>query len=101
MFNKIIRKIFSKQHLGYIVLITFCCCLFQEIVFANSLEGQLDKLGGLSTGKLKTIGISGAMILAAIWAVVRGNLRFAGAIVAIGIILGFYLEWVSAGMKIS
>ncbi|WP_245207378.1 hypothetical protein [Rickettsia fournieri] len=101
MFNKIIKKIFNKKHLGYVVLITFCCCLFQEIVFANSLEGQLDKIGGLSTGKLKTIGISGATILAAIWAVVKGNLRFAGAIVAIGIILGFYLDWVSAGMKIS
>lgn len=101
MFNKIIRTIFNKQNLSYIVCIIFCCFLFQELVFANSLEGQLDKIGGLSTGKLKTIGISGATILAAIWAVVKGNLRFAGAIVAIGIILGFYLDWVSSGMKIS
>ncbi|KJW02650.1 putative membrane protein [Rickettsia endosymbiont of Ixodes pacificus] len=101
MFNKIIRTIFNKQHLGYIVCIIFYCFLFHELVFADTLEGQLYRIGTLSTGKLKTIGISGATILAAIWAVVKGNLRLAGAIVAIGIILGFYLDWVSSGMKIS
>ncbi|WP_342260486.1 hypothetical protein [Candidatus Tisiphia endosymbiont of Metellina segmentata] len=41
------------------------------------------------------------LVLSSIWAVVRGNLRLAGAIVAIGIILGFYLDWVSSGMKIT
>ncbi|XVN43644.1 MAG: hypothetical protein RCG15_06945 [Candidatus Rickettsia vulgarisii] len=80
------------------------CCCFSEIVFADTLEGQLDKIGGLSTGKIKTIGISpppGATILSSIWTVVRGNLRLAGAIVAIGIILGFYLDWIAGGMKIN
>jgi|GEM_PF-4726825 len=84
------------------VLLIFCVnVILSEVALGETLEGQLDRIGGLSTGKLKTIGISGATILSSIWAVVRGNLRLAGAIVAIGIILGFYLEWVSSGMKIS
>ncbi|MFU7500202.1 MULTISPECIES: hypothetical protein [unclassified Candidatus Tisiphia] len=98
----------NKQHIGLIssmfiaLSIIFCVnILLAEISFANTLEGELDRIGGLSTGKLKTIGISGATILSSIWAVVRGNLRLAGAIVAIGIILGFYLDWVSSGMKIN
>ncbi|EER22302.1 hypothetical protein REIS_1812 [Rickettsia endosymbiont of Ixodes scapularis] len=79
----------------------FCCyILLPDIAWATTLEGQLDRIGGLSTGKLKTIGISGATILSSIWAVVRGNIRLAGAIVAIGIILGFYLEWIASGMKV-
>lgn len=75
--------------------------LVPEISLANSLEAQLDKVGGLATGKVKTIGISGATILAAIWSIVRGNIKLAGVIVAIGVILGFYLEWINAGMKIT
>ncbi|WP_342259846.1 hypothetical protein [Candidatus Tisiphia endosymbiont of Metellina segmentata] len=98
----------SKQYISIIVpmfltlSIMFCVnMLFPETSFATTLEGQLDRIGGISTGKLKTIGISGATILSSIWAVVRGNIRLAGAIVAIGIILGFYLDWVSSGMKIN
>ena len=75
--------------------------ILPEMVLAASLEGQLDRIGGLSSGKIKTIGISGATILSSIWAVAIGNIRLAGVIVAIGIILGFYLEWVSSGMKIN
>lgn len=75
-------------------------CLFPELTLATSLENQLDKVGGLASGKLKTIGISGATILSAIWSVVRGNIKLAGVIVAIGIILGFYLEWIAGGMKV-
>lgn len=97
MFN----KIFNKKYVGFTLLIACYFYLFSESALANSLEGQLDRIGGLSTGKLKTIGISGATILSSIWAVVRGNLRLAGAIVAIGIILGFYLDWVASGMKIN
>ncbi|WP_341791028.1 hypothetical protein [Rickettsia endosymbiont of Gonocerus acuteangulatus] len=106
--NKDVReKEKNKQYLRIIynllpVLLIFCLnVILPEIALGETLEGQLDHIGGLSTGKLKTIGISGATILSSIWAVVRGNLRLAGAIVAIGIILGFYLEWVSSGMKIS
>lgn len=97
-FNK---SYLNAKYLSFTILITFCFYLFSESALADTLEGQLDRIGGLSTGKLKTIGISGATILSSIWAVVRGNLRLAGAIVAIGIILGFYLDWVSSGMKIN
>ena len=103
----VIEKENNKQYLRIIypllpVLLIFCVnVILYEVALGETLEGQLDRIGGLSTGKLKTIGISGATILSSIWAVVRGNLRLAGAIVAIGIILGFYLEWVSGGMKIS
>ncbi|ACR47125.1 hypothetical protein RPR_00805 [Rickettsia peacockii str. Rustic] len=103
----IIEKENNKQYLRIIypllpVLLIFCVnVILSEVALGETLEGQLDRIGGLSTGKLKTIGISGATILSSIWAVVRGNLRLARAIVAIGIILGFYLEWVSGGMKIS
>ncbi|MFP3011779.1 MAG: hypothetical protein ACEY3D_01975 [Rickettsia sp.] len=75
--------------------------MVSEIASATTLETQLDKIGTLSGGKLKTIGISGATILSSIWAVVRGNIKLAGAIVAIGVILGLYLEWINAGMKVS
>lgn len=75
--------------------------LLSEMASATTLETQLDKIGTLSGGKLKTIGISGATILSSIWAVVRGNIKLAGAIVAIGVILGLYLEWINAGMKVS
>ncbi|WP_040614733.1 hypothetical protein [Rickettsia endosymbiont of Ixodes scapularis] len=96
--NQYLRIIYSLLP----VLLIFCVnVILSEVALGETLEGQLDRIGGLSTGKLKTIGISGATILSSIWAVVRGNLRLAGAIVAIGIILGFYLEWVSSGMKIS
>ena len=95
------KSCLNKKYLSFTLLLIFYLYLFPESVLASSLEGQLDRIGGLSTGKLKTIGISGATILSSIWAVVRGNIRLAGAIVAIGIILGFYLDWVASGMKIN
>ncbi|BFD45510.1 MAG: hypothetical protein DMENIID0002_01560 [Rickettsia endosymbiont of Sergentomyia squamirostris] len=76
-------------------------CLLPEITFAASLENQLDKAGGLANGKVKTIGLSAATVLSSIWSVVRGNIKLAGVIVAIGVILGFYLEWIAGGMKVT
>lgn len=81
--------------------LTALVLMVSEIASATTLETQLDKIGTLSSTKLKTIGISGATILSSIWAVVRGNIKLAGAIVAIGVILGLYLEWINAGMKVS
>ncbi|UCM85580.1 MAG: hypothetical protein LF885_06415 [Rickettsia endosymbiont of Culicoides impunctatus] len=100
-YKKSITEKFN-EFISFVILMIVCAYIFlPEMVLAASLEGQLDRIGGISTGKLKTIGISGATILSSIWAVVRGNIRLAGAIVAIGIILGFYLDWVSSGMKIN
>ncbi|WP_371219387.1 hypothetical protein ACA350_04255 [Orientia tsutsugamushi] len=58
---------------------------------ADTFEGQLNKIDGLFSKKLKTIGISSATILSSIWAVARGNIKLAGVMVAIGLVLGFYL----------
>lgn len=89
------NKLLKGLCLGALVL------MVSEMASATTLESQLDKIGTLSSTKLKTIGISGATILSSIWAVVRGNIKLAGAIVAIGVILGLYLEWINAGMKVS
>ncbi|WP_109235111.1 hypothetical protein [Orientia tsutsugamushi] len=45
----------------------------------------------LCTYFLRSCYISSATILSSIWAVARGNIKLAGVMVAIGIILGFYL----------
>ncbi|MCC8371773.1 MAG: hypothetical protein LN568_03345 [Rickettsia endosymbiont of Pseudomimeciton antennatum] len=91
-----------NEFISFVILMVLCAYIFlPEVVLATSLEGQLDRIGNLSTGKLKTIGISGATILSSIWAIAIGKLRLAGAIVAIGVILGFYLEWIAGGMKVA
>ncbi|KJV76244.1 hypothetical protein RHORCCE3_2497 [Rickettsia hoogstraalii str. RCCE3] len=67
------RKRNNKQYLRIIIIyiatiINFCLnVILPEIALGETLEGQLDRIGGLSTGKLKTIGISGATILSSIW----------------------------------
>lgn len=63
--NKDVReKENNKQCLRIIykllpVLLIFCVnVILSEVALGETLEGQLDRIGGLSTGKLKTIGIS-------------------------------------------
>ncbi|SPM45079.1 Uncharacterised protein [Orientia tsutsugamushi] len=85
---------------GLLIIITACVFSFKPAL-ADTLEGQLNKIDGLFSGKLKTIGISSATILSSIWAVARGNIKLAGVMVAIGVILGFYLDWIAGGMKIN
>ncbi|KJW05822.1 hypothetical protein OTUT144_0840 [Orientia tsutsugamushi str. UT144] len=58
---------------------------------ADTFEGELNKIYGLFSGKLKTIGISSATILSSIWAVARGNIKLVVVMAAIGVVLGFYL----------
>ncbi|KJV76468.1 hypothetical protein OTSUT76_1393 [Orientia tsutsugamushi str. UT76] len=58
---------------------------------ADTLEVQLNKIDGLFSEKLKTIGISSATILSSILAIARGNIKLAGVMLAIGLVLGFYL----------
>ncbi|KJV55281.1 hypothetical protein OCHUTO_0921, partial [Orientia chuto str. Dubai] len=70
----------------------------ESIEFPN---GPLDKVDSLSSGKLKTIGISSATILSSIWAIARGNIKLAGVMVAIGIVLGLFLNWLASGVKIN
>lgn len=84
-----------------VIALLIICVFSFESALASTLENQLDKIGNLASGKVKTIGISSAVILSSIVAIVRGNIRFAGVIVAIGIILSCYLDWIFSGMKVS
>ena len=76
-------------------------CMYPEVTLATSLEGQLDKIGDIASGKFKTVGLSVATIAAGIWSVIKGNLKLTGLIVAIGITLSIYLSWLGGGMVIS
>ena len=76
-------------------------CMYPEVTLATSLEGQLDKIGDIASGKFKTVGLSAATIAAGIWSVIKGNLKLTGLIVAIGVSLSIYLSWLSGGMVIS
>lgn len=97
--NKKINQLSFVDVVKKTIVIVGIYMLATEVANATTLEEQLDKIGTLSSTKLKTIGISSATILSSIWAVVRGNLRLAGAIIAVGVAIGYYLEWVTSGMK--
>ena len=75
--------------------------LLPESVWAVKLEEQLETVNTLTTGKVKTIGVTGATILGFVWAILKGNPKLAGIIVALGLMMGFYLNWVSKGMTLS
>ena len=75
--------------------------LLPESVWAVKLEEQLETVNTLTTGKVKTIGVTGATILGFVWAIFKGNPKLAGIIVALGLMMGFYLNWVSKGMTLS
>lgn len=97
-------KKFMKNHKGKIILSgisLMVLTLFPEIASAVTIEQQLDKVGGLATGKLKTYGVAGSSIFGGAYALFKGNMKAAGAIVFIGVVLAFFLGWVDAGMKVS
>ena len=74
--------------------------LFPEDVFAASLEEQLDSANTLVTDKIKKYGIISASIAGGIWAIFKGNVKQAGIIVLIAVILSYYLGWVEGGMTL-
>jgi hypothetical protein len=81
--------------------ILIAACIYPDCALAANLEQQLDKVGAVANGKFKTIGLTAATIGGGIWSVVKGNLKLAGIIVAIGITLSLYLEWIAGGMVVS
>lgn len=83
--------------LSFGLLLFICVC--PEVCLASGLEGQLDKIGNLANGKLKTIGITAATICVAILAIARGNIKLMFLIIGIGICFSLYLEWIAGGMK--
>ncbi len=76
-------------------------CMYPEVTLATSLECQLDKIGGIASGKFKTVGLSAATIAAGIWSVLKGNFKLTGIVIAIGISLSIYLTWLGGGMTIT
>jgi hypothetical protein len=86
---------------SFLSLFIFLYIFFPENVLAVKLEEQLDSINKLTTGKFKTYGISGATIAGGIWSLFKGNIKMTGVIVAIGVILGYYLSWVDGGMVIA
>jgi hypothetical protein len=98
-------SILGSLFIHYMPLLVFCAliatCIYPETALAVNLEDQLDKVGKIANGKFKTIGLTAATIGGAIWAVVKGNLKLAGIIIAIGVTLSLYLEWIAGGMVIA
>lgn len=76
-------------------------CIYPEIALAGNLEQQLDKVGTVANGKFKTIGLTAATIGGAIWSVVKGNIKLTGVIIAIGVSMSLYLEWIKDGMVLT
>lgn len=102
MKGKMKGKIDLAKTTGILAAVAVVYTLTAESCFAaNNLEQQLDLVGKLATTKFKTYGVSAASIAAGIWALFQGNVRMAGVVVAIGVILAYYLNWVDAGMTIS
>lgn len=96
------RRFIKKHALLCACLVLFLLwMLLPESVLAVKLEEQLETVNTLTTGKVKTIGVTGATILGFVWAIFKGNPKLAGIIVALGLMMGFYLNWVSKGMTLS
>lgn len=98
-------SVFCQQHknelaLGVVVCGVLLVTLTPEQACAVKLEEQLDAANTLITDKVKKYGVIGASIAGGIWAIFKGNLKQAGVIVGIGIILSYYLKWVQAGMNL-
>ena len=100
--KKKMRSYAKKNALRCSCLVLFLLwMLLPESVWAVKLEEQLETVNTLTTGKVKTIGVTGATILGFVWAIFKGNPKLAGIIVALGLMMGFYLNWVSKGMTLS
>ncbi len=98
-------SVFCDQHKRELTLGVILCGFLlmtcaPEQAFAVKLEEQLDAANTLITDKVKKYGIIGASISGGIWSIFKGNLKQAGVIVGIGIILSYYLKWVQAGMNL-
>lgn len=99
--QKLKQKMRRHALLYAIACLVLLWILLPESVWAVKLEEQLETVNTLTTGKVKTIGVTGATIFGFIWAIFKGNPKLAGIIVALGLMMGFYLNWVSKGMTLS
>ena len=83
-----------------LMLMLLLAILLPEFAYAVSLEDQLTKANTLVTSKLKIYGITGSAIAGAIWAIFKGNVKLAGIIVVISVIMSLFFKWVEDGMTI-
>ena len=86
--------------LGVVGAVGSAALLFPESAFAVKLGDQLDAVNTLTTGKIKTVGLSAATIGGGIYSLCKGSPKLALIIVGIGIGLGYYLTWIQAGLKL-
>ena len=91
----------KNKIIGILSLCIFFWIFFSEYVFAATLEEQLDSANILVTDKIKKYGIISASIAGGIWAIFKGNVKQAGIIVLIAVILSYYLSWVEGGMTLT
>ncbi len=74
--------------------------MFPEVARAVSLEEQLDRVNTLTTGKVKTYGLTGAAILTGIGAVARGNIKLILTVIVILILVACVLLFIAGGMVV-
>ncbi|MBF8246680.1 MAG: hypothetical protein ISN64_01640 [Rickettsia sp.] len=92
--NKKFLKSFLLFSLAFFIYEIF----FLQDVFAANLETQMNQIQKFNNDYLKKIGLTGATIWGSVWAAIKGNLKLAGTIVAIWLILNLYLKWIEGGM---
>lgn len=93
------KKLRPLQYGICALLLSFC--VVPEVFAVVNLEQQLDKISVLTSGKIKTVGISFATIACAIYAIIKSSPLLAVTIVGIGAGLAYYLEWIAGGMTLS
>jgi hypothetical protein len=101
--QKLIVK-FLKQNsakFAAIVAITTYCIFSADISLGATFDDQVGKVNTLINGKFKTFVVTGGTIGGTAMCLFRGNLAQAGMVFFVGVLLGFYLEWVKEGMVVA
>ena len=71
-----------------------------DIAFAVTIEDQLNKVGGLMSGKVKKIGLSSAAIIGCIVGVFTRSPKTAGIVILAAVMSAGLLQWIDGGMKV-
>ena len=97
MVNFVLRQkstlLYSIGFLGLLGII-----FFSDIAAAVTIEEQLDRVGVLTNGKVKVIGVTVSTLVGFFGAIVKGNIKIAIIILLTGIALAMMLAWIASGM---
>lgn len=74
--------------------------LLPEVTLAGSLQKMTTDVSAFVVGDLKKLFVTGGGILGTSAALVKGNLKLAGAVGVVAVILAMFLTWVDAGMQV-